>query len=252
MSQDDLQGPIVCQRCRNNPFFRDPRRSPPPLPSREAILRKLLLVHAPDTDYFRAAIDALTPHDEHNDEPFFPQCMRLPLEVRGMIWLMAVPQRTYDNNPHTLPGGFKTVQFDVDVEDRPAVFKAFSPIQPPQLFAEYGLVTVIVDLNDDQALAEIAALHDKTALSWPVLEMLCLNCLGNIWISSQSLYSKWFWLILHLDELSEVDKLLVFETVKPEIAPYKRGGRRICPRRHEYFQRWHSLSSRRIRPNQLD
>jgi hypothetical protein len=142
-------------------------------------------------------------------------------ERKRKRWKFLRKLKSLDSILWTVPGGFKTVEFDVDMEDRPAVLKAFTPIHPPQLFAEHGLIRVIVDLKDDQALAEIAALHDKTARSVPLSVTSCLNCLRKTWICSQSLYAKCFWLILHSDELSEAEKVLVFDTDKPEIAPCK-------------------------------
>ncbi|KAI9367828.1 hypothetical protein BJX61DRAFT_547114 [Aspergillus egyptiacus] len=109
-TRDDLDVyiPSLDEQCPH-PFrdlFRDPRISPPPLPSQESILRKLLLEDAPDTGCFRGLIDAFADTYGHVkiEESTFPSFLRLPREIRDMIWEMAIPQRTLNVSTVFHPG----------------------------------------------------------------------------------------------------------------------------------------------------
>ncbi|KAL5339374.1 hypothetical protein BJX70DRAFT_397824 [Aspergillus crustosus] len=79
-----------------NQLFKDPRVSPPPLPSPGSILGKLLRENAPNTSYYRNLIKAYCCPGDESEEPAFRNFPRFPREICDMIWRLAIPSRVLD------------------------------------------------------------------------------------------------------------------------------------------------------------
>ncbi|KAL4881193.1 hypothetical protein BJY04DRAFT_218370 [Aspergillus karnatakaensis] len=97
-------------------------------------------------------------------------------------------------------------------------------------FPEHGIASVIVDLYDDQKLAEVTSLHtpDEQQDDQAAMERrFCINCEREIWERQYKNLIERFWLLLHADELDQVEAQNVFPELPAgmscdaaDIAPY--------------------------------
>ncbi|KAL4881191.1 hypothetical protein BJY04DRAFT_218368 [Aspergillus karnatakaensis] len=83
---------------------------------------------------------------------------------------------------------------------------------------DYGVGTILVDLYDDQTLAQITSLNTgldglPACAKRPWLP--CINCQRRFWEQTHKKGAERFWLLLHSDELDRVEAAQVFPEGTP-------------------------------------